>query len=96
MTNDTPVFDRNDTLLGICEAIGQDFGFNPIILRIVLGVSLLWNPLASLGTYAALGIGVLASRILFPPHASVTVQASAAAPLTGDNDGEAHPTAIAA
>ena len=24
---------RNHTILGVCEGIGEDFGFNPIFLR---------------------------------------------------------------
>ena len=25
---------RNDTILGVCEALGQDFGINPTWLRV--------------------------------------------------------------
>ena len=34
MTTQTPLPLRNDTILGVCEAIGQDFGFNPLWLRL--------------------------------------------------------------
>ena len=57
---------RNDTILGVCEAIGQDFGFNPNFLRIPLAGGVLISPLASFGIYFALGLAVLASRLLFP------------------------------
>ncbi|HEY6049403.1 MAG TPA: PspC domain-containing protein, partial [Sphingomicrobium sp.] len=43
-----------------------DFGFNPIFLRIPLAASVMWNPLIAIGTYFALGLAVLASRLLFP------------------------------
>lgn len=94
MSSDRPVFARADTLLGICEAIGQDFGFNPIFLRLAFGVSLLWNPLASLAVYGALGIAVMASRLLFPPRKSIVVVSTSA--IAGDNDDHAVPSAIAA
>lgn len=57
---------RNDTMLGICEAVGQDLGFNPDWLRIALGIALLFNPLGVVAAYAALGIAVFASRLVAP------------------------------
>jgi len=60
------LFTRSDTFFGVCEALGQDLGFNPLYLRITLGVLVLWNPVMVLATYAALGVVVLLSRWLFP------------------------------
>jgi phage shock protein PspC (stress-responsive transcriptional regulator) len=57
---------RAHTILGVCEAIGEDFGFNPVFLRIPLAVCVIWSPLAAFGTYFALGGVVLLSRLLFP------------------------------
>ena len=57
---------RSHTILGVCEAIGEDFGFNPVFLRIPFAASVIWNPLIAIGSYFALGIVVLASRLLFP------------------------------
>jgi phage shock protein PspC (stress-responsive transcriptional regulator) len=57
---------RSHTILGVCEAIGEDFGFNPIFLRIPLAASVIWNPWIAFGTYFALGAVVLLSRLLFP------------------------------
>ena len=57
---------RSHTILGVCEAIGEDFGFNPVFLRVPLAASVIWNPVVALGTYFALGALVLASRLLFP------------------------------
>jgi phage shock protein PspC (stress-responsive transcriptional regulator) len=63
---------RSHTILGVCEAIGEDFGFNPIFLRIPLAVMVIGSPLVAFGTYFALGAVVLASRLLFPgPRAKV-------------------------
>ncbi|WP_182912035.1 PspC domain-containing protein [Sphingomonas cavernae] len=57
---------KEDNLFGVCAALGEDFGFNPLLLRIVLGASLLWNPVAVLGGYAAVGLVVAVSRWLYP------------------------------
>jgi phage shock protein PspC (stress-responsive transcriptional regulator) len=57
---------RTDTLLGVCAAIGEDFGFNPTWLRIALAVLLLASPKIVIGAYLALGVAVVLSRLLFP------------------------------
>jgi len=78
------VFLRDDTFFGVCEALGEDFRFNANILRVALGVGLLWNPLAMIGTYAALGAVVLVSRLLVrnprPAAARASADKPAAAP----------------
>ena len=66
MKTSIPVYARDHTLLGICEALGEDFGFNPLFLRVPLAVCLLLNPWAVAATYAALGLLVLVSRLLIP------------------------------
>ena len=62
----TPLPLRAHTILGVCEAIGEDFGFNPTWLRIPLAASVIVSPMMAFGTYFALGAVVLASRLLFP------------------------------
>ena len=57
---------RNDTILGVCEALGEDFRFNPIFLRVTFAVGLLWNPSAMVAAYLALGLLVAVSRFLAP------------------------------
>ena len=57
---------RSHTILGVCEAIGEDFGFNPVILRAVLAAGVLASPTWAIAAYFALGVIVLASRLLFP------------------------------
>ena len=60
---------REDTLLGICHAIGEDFGFNPLYLRILFATVMFWSPAAAFGGYAALGAIVALSRWLAPDPA---------------------------
>jgi phage shock protein C len=78
----TNPFMRDDTIFGVCQAIGDDFGFNPMWLRIPLAVPVVFAPWYSLIAYAALGVAVLASRVLFPDRkrASAKVVTLTAAP----------------
>lgn len=62
---------RSHTILGVCEAVGEDFGFNPIFLRVPFAASVLWSPVLAVAAYFALGAVVLASRLLFPKPNSV-------------------------
>ena len=62
----TPLPLRAHTILGVCEAIGEDFGFSPNWLRIPLAASVLVSPTMAVAAYFALGVVVLASRLLFP------------------------------
>jgi phage shock protein PspC (stress-responsive transcriptional regulator) len=57
---------RSHTILGVCEAIGEDFGFNPVFLRIPFAASVIYSPTMAITVYFALGAVVLASRLLFP------------------------------
>lgn len=59
-------FTREDTMLGVCQEIGEDVGFNPLFLRVGFGVMLFWNIEAAVATYLALGLLVLAVRLLTP------------------------------
>lgn len=59
-------FARPDTFFGVCQAIGDDFGFSPFWLRAAFAAFLFYNPVAMAATYAGLGLLVLATRLLFP------------------------------
>src|SRR5258706_14813849 len=74
---------RQHTIFGVCEGIGEDFGFNPIFLRVPLAATVLWSPIWAIGAYFALGVLVLASRVLFPRSKDLPANAAAA---THDND----------
>ena len=64
---------RSHTILGVCEGIAEDFGFDPVLLRVPFAVTVLWSPTMAVAAYFALGLVVLASRLLFPqPKAAVT------------------------
>ena len=57
---------RDHTILGVCEAIGEDFGFDPMWLRVPLAASVLFSIKYAVAGYLLLGVVVLASRLLFP------------------------------
>jgi phage shock protein C len=98
------LFLRDDTFFGVCEALGEDFGFNPLFLRIVFAVALIWNPIAVVAAYAGAGVVVMISRWLAPnlsqPVALEAAAASEAMPVapeqtpSEDND-EADADALA-
>ena len=63
---------RSHTILGVCEAIGEDFGFNPVFLRIPFAASVIYSPTLAIGAYLALGVAVLASRLFFPKPKAIS------------------------
>lgn len=68
-----------DNLFGVCAALGEDFGFNPLWLRLGFAVALLFSLEKVLMAYVALGVLVLASRLLFPNRTrSAAIDAPAA------------------
>ena len=60
------LFTRDDTFFGVCEALGEDFGFPPILLRLPLGIAVLWNPVIILSAYFGAGILVFLTRRIYP------------------------------
>ena len=77
---------RQHTILGVCEGIGEDFGFNPIFLRVPLAAIVLWSPAIAIGAYFALGALVLVSRLLFPRPKAVAAESGGT--IESDNDHE--------
>ncbi len=54
---------RSHTILGVCEAIGEEFGFNPVYLRIPFAASVIYSPLMAIAAYLLLGLGVMTARL---------------------------------
>jgi phage shock protein PspC (stress-responsive transcriptional regulator) len=90
------LFNRPDTLFGVCEGVGQDFGFNPNYLRVALAVSMIWNPVAVIAAYALLGVAVAVSRWIAPAPAAAQARGLELASSEGDNDEGEAPVAKAA
>jgi phage shock protein C len=74
-SDNSNVFTRDDTFFGVCQAIGDDLGFSPNWLRAAFGVMLIYAPVATIGAYLALGVAVLALRLLVPNPRAARVDA---------------------
>ena len=78
---------RAHTILGVCEGLGEDFGFNANWLRVPLAASVLFSPTYAILGYFALGLVVLASRLIFPrPKLQVLMGAGHGRSARGEND----------
>lgn len=76
---------RKDTFLGVCEAIGQDFGFHPNWLRVAFASVFLVSPAIVVGTYLGLGLVVAVSRYLAPDKAMAARQLPAQPRVIAEN-----------
>lgn len=79
----TPLPLRNDTILGVCEALGQDFGINPLWLRLAFVAPLFVQPVLTIAAYFGIGLVVAAARYFYPRPA---VAEPAVAPAIADRD----------
>lgn len=79
---------RSYTILGVCEAIGEDFGINRIFLRVPFAASILVSPTWGIGVYLALGIVVLGSRLLFPKAQATKIVSAAPAAAAANEQRE--------
>ena len=52
-----------DNLFGICHALGDTFGFNPLFLRIALLIAVMVNAEVTLLAYFGAGIAVLTAKL---------------------------------
>ena len=83
----TPLPLRGDTMLGVCEALGQDFGFHPNWLRLAFAAPVLWNPWIAFGIYLGLGAVVGLSRLIAPQQRTAAPQLVAeSAPRIADSE----------
>jgi len=55
-----------DSLIGICQAAGEDLHISPFFLRVALIALLFFGPWLAVGAYVGLGVLVAASRLVFP------------------------------
>ena len=99
MENQTDnLFSRRDTFFGICESVGQDFGFNPLWLRLAFVAPIFFFPVQTFAAYFLLGGLVLASRLMFPNKAAPAAQPAltVAAPAASHTDQDHQELALAA
>ncbi len=83
---------RDHTLFGVCEALGEDLGFSPVLLRIAFSVGLFFSPVGALALYAGLGLLVAFTRLVAPnPRPAAAAQAEADLAATQPAEGPAEP-----
>lgn len=80
---------RNDTFLGVCEGLGEDFGFHPNWLRVALALAFFFSPVGVVAGYLGLGLIVGISRLVYPNRvvdAATVADADPAQQLVGDEE----------
>ncbi len=68
------LFARPDTMLGVCQGLGEDLGINPNWLRLALPIPLFINPAITVAVYFAAGVVVLLTRLAFPDPVPAAVK----------------------
>jgi phage shock protein PspC (stress-responsive transcriptional regulator) len=86
MTKTTPLPLRNDTILGVCEAIGRDFGFNPLWLRLAFIAPLFFAPTLTIAAYFGLGAVVGLVNYFSPDKPAAKQIVDAPATLVEEDD----------
>lgn len=89
------LFARDDTFFGVCQGIAEDFGFNPLWLRLLFTLAVFVQPVAAGSVYLALGAVVMTARWFVPPFSTIDNRKAADALVAG-NDQASEPTALAA
>ena len=60
---------RSDTMFGVCEALGQDFGISANWFRVGFAFAVIYNLEYAALAYAGIGALVLLSRLIYPGRA---------------------------
>ena len=95
-TRPTPLPLRNDTMLGVCTGLGQEFGFNPNYLRVLIASLFLVSFKIAIGIYLALGLALAIGRLLFPSRRQSVADAAGAQAALEANDAPPVPETLAA
>ena len=95
MTDRPSLFAREDTMLGVCEGLGEETGVSPTLFRVGFALGMFWNPLAMIVAYLTLGAALALFRWAFPARRMIAAATVALFP-TGANDDAATPIAVAA
>jgi phage shock protein PspC (stress-responsive transcriptional regulator) len=59
------LFARSDTMFGVCQALGEDFGVSPTWFRIGFASAVIFNVELAIGAYVAVGLVVAMIRLLY-------------------------------
>lgn len=91
------LFTRPDTMLGVCQGLGEDFGFNPNYLRVALPLLLFFYPLPTVIGYLVAGLIVMVVHWFIPnrPVRELAVE-PAAEPVEAEAFADEEPLPLAA
>lgn len=92
-TANTKLLSRGDTLLGVCEGLGEDFHISPVWFRIAFIGMLFWNWQVALIAYPTVALVIYAIRALLPDMPARRIEKQEVA---AGNDANPEPEAIAA
>jgi len=67
---------RNDTMLGVCTGLGEEFGFKPTYLRVAIASLFLVSFKWAIGIYLALGVALVVGKLLFRDKSPRTVESA--------------------
>ena len=93
MQSQANLFTRDDTFLGVCEAIGEDTGIPSNLLRVALAFALFFQPVAVIVGYLAMGLVIAVSRWIFPKPKPAAAPVAVAEPETIEAEPEMLPLA---
>ena len=96
MDRQPSLFAREDTLLGVCEGLGQELGVNPLFLRLAFALGLFWSLSNTVAVYLFMGVALMLFRWAFPLRRAASIDGAVAVPPAGSNDDEAVTLAEAA
>lgn len=57
---------KKDNLFGICNALGEDLGIDPLWPRLLFASAFIFDPAVVIAGYFALGAFILLAGIVFP------------------------------
>jgi phage shock protein PspC (stress-responsive transcriptional regulator) len=90
------LFLRHDTILGVCQGLGEEFGVSPTYFRLVFAGLFYFSPLWVVGTYVLLGLGIALARWLAPAQPAATAPRLAHSAPPSANESSAAPERLAA
>lgn len=66
MTDPHAAAPKKDNLFGICNALGEDLGIDPLWPRLLFATTFIFDPAVVIASYFAIGALLLAVRFAFP------------------------------
>jgi len=84
----TSYFNRPDTMLGVCQAIGEDMGISPNWIRLAFAVAFFFFPWQAALAYVGLGALAALLRKIWPDEVATTAAEVRSATAGENNDSE--------